>query len=112
MMTINAGKYWEMDCKVQAICEKGGVKYVTLNFNKGCIIVVEVYNDVIMAAWYDGLGGPLVKWDRCYIWNSMKESTTGKKKQTFTISKKQVEEVIKEYYFRQKLKMELGDNIL
>lgn len=95
-MTIKAGKHWELPISV--VGRKmldNNTDLVTVNINKGAIIVLHVWNSTILTGWYDGYGGPKIRdFSKLYIWNSELLSTTGKPKKDFCISKKDLEEII------------------
>lgn len=92
MRKIKAGKKWALDCKV--VGREGDI--VTVNINKGAIFVFKMLGDYIAYGCYDGLGGPRVNFDQLYIWNSTETNSNGKIKKTFTIHKKDLEEIINE----------------
>lgn len=90
-MKIKAGRHWELPIRV--VGREGDI--VTVNINNGAIFSVKMYNNIIMGMNYDGIGGPVVKdYGAVYIWNSKEKTQNGTKKMSFTINKKDLEEII------------------
>lgn len=72
---------------------------IEININNGAIIMAHVINNEEETAefYYDSYNGPKVNADILYIWNSKEKSKKGKEKKTFTITRKDLTELLFDY---------------
>lgn len=65
-----------------------------INLNNGCIIAYTFDKHKGYTWYYDKVGGPEIKSDRIYIWNSTVKGRNGKIKRTFVIKRDELKQLV------------------